>query len=105
MGVTNSNFWQSRWLKGVVFIACVVGVLSGAVYVLTSGRLYYKNYWGGRVFAPLAVVLILFVIAIMLVKWRTLNGPKSKLKGKAARRAQRAALDREDPARSNWRPW
>lgn len=66
-------------------------LLSGSREVL-SGDLHYPNYWGGAVFAPLAIVIGLFLLVGAIWKWRTLTTPKNqpKLKGRAARLAQKA---------------
>jgi hypothetical protein len=72
--------------------------------VLQKGQLHYANYWGGSVFAPLAIVLGFYVLVIVVVKWRSFNVAPPKLAGKAARRQHRAAAARS-PVEDFDKPW
>lgn len=66
-------------------------ILSG-IRAFVVGTLHYRNYWGGAVFAPLAILAGLLLLVLATVKWRKFTEPAepSKLKGKAARRARQA---------------
>jgi hypothetical protein len=71
---------------------------------LDSGQLHYRNYWGGSVFAPFAIALGIAVLVILIARWRTLTETPPKLKGKAARRARRAA-ETKSPIDTFDKPW
>jgi len=38
-----------------------------------SGNLNYSNYWGGVVFAPLAIVIGILVLIIVVFKWKAID--------------------------------
>jgi hypothetical protein len=79
-------------------------ILAG-LQALCSGRLHYQNYWGGSVFAPFAIALGLAVLIMLVIKWRTLNDTGPRLRGKAARRARKAATTRSlDDFDKPWNP-
>lgn len=77
-------------------------VLTG-VAALWTGRLHYQNYWGGSVFAPLAIVVGIMALVVVIVRWRSLN-ETPRLRGKAVRRQQRAA-ERRSAVESFDKPW
>jgi hypothetical protein len=78
-------------------------VLMGAG-ALRHGQLHYQNYWGGSVFAPLAIVVGITALVIVIVRWRSLNDVGPRLRGKAARRQQRAA-EKQSPVETFDKPW
>lgn len=82
----------SGWLARGVFLLSSIGLILGGVAALSEGRLHYSNYWGGAVFAPLAIVFGLVILAVTTVKWPKFSRPNDapKLKGKAARLARQA---------------
>jgi len=84
------SLWPGR--IALMFVG-LSSVLTGAA-ALQSGRLHYQNYWGGFVFAPLAIVVGLVALVMVIVRWRSLNATDRKLRGKAARRHQHAAEKR-----------
>ena len=83
-----SSIWAAR---GAILLVGASLLLSGSREVL-SGDLHYSNYWGGAVFAPLAIVIGLFLLVGAIWKWRTLTTPEEqpKLKRRAARLARKA---------------
>ncbi len=82
------NIWVARLL---LFLLGMSLLLSGLREVL-SGDLHYSNYWGGAVFAPLAIVVGAFFLVMLVRQWKTLTTPETppKLKGRAARLARKA---------------
>ena len=95
---------QSRWPGRIAltFVGFSL-VLTGAA-ALRTGRLHYQNYWGGSVFAPLAIVVGIMALVVVIVRWRSLNETGPRLRGKAARRQQRAA-ERRSAVESFDKPW
>src|SRR5262249_4784544 len=84
---------QSRRRAWMIRLVCVVVSLSAVgvgLDAMLSGRLYYRNFWGGPVFAPLAIALGVTLLGVTLVKWRSFGRERQRLKGKAARRVERA---------------
>lgn len=87
-----SRFTNNIWVARVtLFLFGILFLLSGLREVL-FGDLHYSNYWGGAVFAPLAIAIGLFLLVMLVLKWRTLDQPEEqrKLTGKAARKARQA---------------
>ena len=57
-------------------------LIAGGVHTLLRGGIGYLNYWGGTIFAPLAIVLG-FVLGVLVVfRWRTLNRTLTNKDGK-----------------------
>ena len=48
----------------------------GISTLLRRGEMFYTNWWGGLVFAPLAVILVLFIIGCALFKPSWLAAPR-----------------------------
>lgn len=84
---------QSLWPGRIALtFAGLSLVLTGAAG-LRTGRLHYQNYWGGSVFAPLAIVVGIAALVVVIVRWRSLNETGPRPRGKALRRQQRALED------------
>jgi hypothetical protein len=80
-----------RFLTGVVGMALVVASLVVvAIRTLAEGRLHYNNYWGGRVFAPVVLLIVALIIAGGVVSFLRRHDPPVKLRGRAARKACQA---------------
>jgi uncharacterized membrane protein len=62
-------------LIGGIGIALVL--IGSALVSILSGRFNYRNYWGGVVFAPFA---ILIGVAFLLMMYREFKGKKIKMK-------------------------
>ncbi|HEY0155891.1 MAG TPA: hypothetical protein VGF28_01215 [Thermoanaerobaculia bacterium] len=82
------NIWVAR---AVLFLFGLSLLLSG-LRELLFGDLHYSKYWGGDVFAPVAVLIGAFFLGVLVWKWKTLTTPEErpKLKGRAARLARKA---------------
>jgi hypothetical protein len=78
--------------RGRVFMGllAILLILIGTGTVL-KGDLTYRNYWGGLVFAPIVIPVGLVLLYLVIFRWRKLSQRPERLKGRAARRAQRAA--------------
>ena len=81
----SQRFNQVMW----AFFALMI-ILMG-IGALLKGDLGYRNYWGGLVFGPYAIGIGIFFLIIVLFRWRKLWQKPNQLKGRAARRARRAA--------------
>ncbi len=83
-----NSLWAARVM---MFLLGTSLVLSGLRDIL-SGDLHYSNYWGGVVFAPLALLIGLAILAALAWNWNTLTESKEepKLRGRAARLARKA---------------
>lgn len=83
-----SNIWVSR----LILLLFGLSLFLAGLRRLLAGGLHYRNYWGGLVFAPFAMLVGLFLLGLVVFRWRTLNEvkPREKLRGRAARRARRA---------------
>ena len=96
MKLIGHKFWDNIWLLRAIVLLMGLGLLLGGIRALTGGALHYRNYWGGVVFAPLAIVMGGALLVLLVVKWRTLDEREEELKGKAARRARQAHRARAD---------
>lgn len=87
---------SSTWAARVAMLLVAASLLLSGLRDISSGDLHYSNYWGGAVFAPVAVIVGLFLLFGVIWKWRTPTTiPKQrKLKGRAARLARKADVTR-----------
>ena len=65
----------------VLSVICLTMIASG-LRVTFSGELTFKNYWGGVVFGPLAVILGVIFLYVVLFRWRTFDKPLVDKKGR-----------------------
>jgi hypothetical protein len=72
-----------------IFVACLL-ILFG-IAALLKGDLGYRNYWGGLVFAPFAIAIGIFLLSAVFFRWRKFSHKPVRFKGRAARKARRAA--------------
>ena len=84
----------------LVCIAVSITAVSVGLDAMLSGRLYYRNYWGDPVLAPLVIVLGVAALGMTLLKWRSFGQEREALKGKAARRAEKE--NRSAPSDTRW---
>ena len=95
---------QSLWTGRIALMFVGLSLVLTGVAVLPRGRLHYQNYWGGSVFAPVALVVGLMALVMVVVRWRSVNEPGPKLRGKAVRRQQRTA-EKRSPVETFDKPW
>lgn len=84
---------SDRLARAIFALVALSLVLAGARPLL-KGDLFFSNYWGGPVFGPLAIVIGVFCLYLVVFRWRKLAARPERLKGRAARKAQRAAEQR-----------
>ena len=60
---------------GLVLVA-LMGIGSGLITLILKDSLFYSNWWGGLVFAPLAVLVGIFFLYIVLFKFDKVNKMK-----------------------------
>ena len=77
-------------LAGAGVALVVVSLVVAAIGTLAEGKLHYSNYWGGRVFAPIVLVIVALIIVGGVVSFFRRHEPPSKLRGRAARKARQA---------------
>ena len=94
---------NTRFSAALLILFAFSLILSSTTDLL-RGRLHYGNYWGGPVFAPLAIVLGVFLLYVALFKWGRINERSPKLRGKAARLARKAEETRF-PIDDYDKPW
>jgi hypothetical protein len=56
----------------VLSFLCLTMIASG-LHVTFSGGLTFKNYWGGVVFGPFAVILGALFLYVILFRWRNMD--------------------------------
>jgi hypothetical protein len=95
---------RSERLGRVVFALVSLSLILLGVRVLLKDGLFYSNYWGGPVFAPLAIAIGIFCCYLVVFRWRKLAERPARLNGQAARRAQRQA-ERRAPIDDFDKPW
>jgi hypothetical protein len=100
----NKKMLRPRRLNWVIFALFAFCLIFKGIGALLKGDLGYGNYWGGLVFAPMAIAIGLFSFYIMLFRWRKFSQQPKQLKGRAARRARQAAAYRStiDDFRKPW---
>jgi len=64
-----SKPWYVRPLLGLVGL----GFLSLGLRPLLKGGLFYQTYWGGAAFAPVVVLIGLFVLCLATFGWSRLE--------------------------------
>lgn len=69
---------EIRERVGRIAVAFAGGlVIIVAVLSMLGGELSFENYWGGLVFAPIAMLVGALALFVALFKWRNLTGDKS----------------------------
>jgi hypothetical protein len=53
---------------GMILVALVI-VGTGFVPLFTNKELFYLNWWGGLVFAPITIIAGAFFLYLILFKW------------------------------------
>jgi hypothetical protein len=69
---------KSRLYRGVAALAglCIFGM--GLRPILSTGDLNYRNWFGGLVFSPIAMLLGAFVMLAALLRPQWLQAPREK---------------------------
>ena len=85
---------RSERLGRAIFVLVALSLIVAGARPLLIGGLFYSNYWGGPVFGPLAIAVGVFCLYLAAFRWRKLVQSPERLKGRVARRAERAAQHR-----------
>src|SRR4029450_6315092 len=91
---TAKRVLRSERLGRVIFVLAALSLIGAGARSLLTGDLFYSNYWGGPVFGPLAIAIGVFCLYLAALHWRDIAHRPEHLKGRAARRAQRASKHR-----------
>lgn len=68
------NKKNKRKIKRSGFIiAALMVTTTGLIPLVFKNDLFYSNWWGGLVFAPLAVFVGLFVLYLSIFKWKKIE--------------------------------
>jgi fumarate reductase subunit C len=82
---------SSRTHRAVLALISLVIITLG-IGALFNGHLEYRNWWGGFVFAPFAIVIGLFALLIAIFSTRSLQetaaGKRSRIRGWPTGRAR-----------------
>jgi len=58
--------------SGLILVAFMV-IGTGLIPLLAKKGLFYSNWWGGLVFAPLVVLVGFFLLYLLIFKWKKLE--------------------------------
>jgi hypothetical protein len=61
--------------SGLVLVALMI-IGTGLIPMVSKGNLFYSNWWGGLVFAPLAVLVGIFFLYIVIFKYKKISKMK-----------------------------
>lgn len=61
-----------------LFARLVLGFFGTIIIVMGlssiySGNFNYSNYWGGVVFAPIAIIIGILVLIVVIFRWKTFD--------------------------------
>jgi hypothetical protein len=76
-----------------LIVFSIILISTGVVHII-RGSMGWKNYWGGLVFPPFAVVFGLLLIYVGLFRWRKLHETPRDKKGREL-----------EPFEDDWRKW
>jgi hypothetical protein len=85
-----TKLFDSPHFGRIISLVFSIILITGGVGSLLDGRLHYRNYWGGAVFAPFAIAIGVFWLALILFRWKRLTETNQRLRGRAARQARQA---------------
>jgi hypothetical protein len=80
------------WTQRIMLFLAAVALLTSGLREMLRGDFHYANYWGGVVFAPVAILVGAGLLAAIVLDWKAPGKPRKepKLKGRAARLARKA---------------
>jgi uncharacterized membrane protein len=85
--------FKSQRANQVICAIFALSLILLGIATLRRGDLNYRNYWGGLVFAPVAIAIGLVFLCMVMFRWRKLSQDPTPLRGRVTRRARRAAED------------
>ena len=94
-----------RKIGPAVAALAFASLMLAAISAILSDDPFYRNYWGGLVYAPLAVAFgVIAVVLLLLRRNKADQNSRRKKSGKQLRRERQAAMHR--PAVEDWdKPW
>lgn len=84
------RFGRSRVAGFAAVSLVVLALVAAAIRALAMGEADYTNYWGGRVFAPFALLIAAFIIGLGIYSYIHGDQPPKKLRGREARKQRQA---------------
>ena len=95
--MSKQKFWDSIWLGRILTLFLGLALVGSGLRAMFRDRLTYSNYWGGPVFAPFAMMVGVFVLIVVVIKWNKFDERerRPRLKRKAARKAKKAEREAE----------
>jgi hypothetical protein len=79
----------SERIGRVIFTLVALSLMLSGIETLRTGEFFYKNYWDGLVFVPVDIAIGAFCLYLAVFRWHKLGPRSERLKGRAARSAQR----------------
>jgi hypothetical protein len=58
-----------RIYQGFAILITLAVITTGLRPLLSKGDMFYNNWWGGLVFAPLTIVVGFFLLYLIIFKW------------------------------------
>jgi hypothetical protein len=58
-----------RIYQGFAILIALIVIAAGLSPILSKGSMFYSNWRGALVFAPIAVILGLFLLFLVIFKW------------------------------------
>jgi hypothetical protein len=84
---------RSKRGRIAAIVASLFLIALGTATVL-EGNLEWRNYWGGLVFAPVAILFGLLLLYAAIFRWDKMNKPPGDKKGRIP-----------EVFRDSWRKW
>jgi hypothetical protein len=75
---------RDRFKRAVMIGLSVFLILNGTVAILQQ-RWTYGNYWGGQVFAPVAIAFGVLLLYLLVFRYKELKKPRVEKKGRPVR--------------------
>ena len=66
----------------IALIAVGLLFLMTGIFDIVRGRLFYPNYWGGPVFAPITILVGLLAMIIGIFRFKNLDSPPREKDGR-----------------------
>jgi len=60
-------------IRSGMFLVSFIVIGTGLIPLLTQKDLFYSNWWGGLVFAPITVIAGVFLLYLILFKWEKID--------------------------------
>ena len=67
-----SAFRREQFIRALLSFLAVLLIL-GAIHTLRTGGIGYRNYWGGTIFAPVAIAIGVAILLLCVFAWPRLR--------------------------------